>query len=241
MAELERLRPHATDEEAAEIESALHGHIDALCAEPVVASDQGPMWWLRKWTATENEQWLAHNLPPIAPFPYWPHGKGEWDYLDHIMNALLTSEELYIPKSREMLTSWIVVGYITWFCQFWPGVGWLAQSEKDDKAMGLIRYANSLYRHQPDWMKALHPLKRGEEGTAHEIEWATGSRLVALAQGVRQAASYHPFGYFSDESAHQPAWKESLGVAKQGCKQTISVSSAAPSEFGYVCDESLAV
>jgi hypothetical protein len=31
-------------------------------------------------------------------------------------------DELWIPKSREMMTSWTVVGYITWHCQFRPQV-----------------------------------------------------------------------------------------------------------------------
>jgi hypothetical protein len=199
------------------------------------------MYWLRNFTKTENYQWQEQGVQPVAPFPYLPITDGEWDYLDHVMHYLLNEKELYVPKSREMLTSWLVCGYITWECQFYQATEWLSQSEKDEKAQGLIKYANILYLNQPEWMKQRHPLRRGEEGTKHEIAWANSSRYVALPQGVRQVASYHPKGLFSDEAAHQVAWKEALGVAKQACRQIICVSSAAPSEFGYAVDESLAI
>jgi hypothetical protein len=57
-----------------------------------------------------------------------------------------------IPKSREMMTSWTLVGYITWHCQFRTQIEWILQSEDDLKAMGNIKYANALYTNQqPGW------------------------------------------------------------------------------------------
>ena len=50
------------------------------------------------------------------------------------MGYLLTSKNLNIPKTREMMTFWLVVGFITWFCQFFPSTGWIGQSEDDLKA-----------------------------------------------------------------------------------------------------------
>jgi hypothetical protein len=65
-------------------------------------------------------------------------------------------------------------------------------------------------------MKELHPLKRRrDEGTAHRLDWATGSWFLALPSGVRKSASQHPHGYFNDESTHQPAWKETLNTVRQ--------------------------
>lgn len=215
--------------------------INRRCSERIVASDRGPMFWLRQCTLTENYQWQAQGRLPKESFPFRPHPQQERDYLDWTMHYILTEKECFIPKTREMMTSWLVVGYIAWMCQFFPATGWLAQSEKDDKAQGLIKYANILYDNQADWMKKLHPLKRGDTGTKHMIEWANGSWFKALPQGERQSASEHPYGYFNDESAHQVAWEATVNVTRPAVKQILCVSSAAASRFGDLCDPSLAI
>src|SRR5262249_17581079 len=172
-----------------------------------------------------NVRAAKQGLNPVAPFPYkpWPKGSRKIDfeglrqefdhdfteddppdYLDVVMGYLMSSKELNIPKTREMMTSWLVVVFITWFCQFFEKIGWIGQSEDDLKAQGLIKYANILYSNQEQWMKDLHPLKRRkDEGTLHKIEWENGSWFLALPSGVRKLASQHPHGYFTDESAHQ--------------------------------------
>jgi hypothetical protein len=232
--------------------------IDRKCKEWVISHEAGPMYWLRKWTATENYQWKEQGLQPVAPFPHRPYldrtidlsafpfplgaditeGREHLDYLDVTMGYMMVSKDMLVPKTREMLTSWIVVGYITWFCQFYEKIEWLSQSETDDKAMGLIKYANTLYRHQPDWMRAMHPLKRNtEEGTQHAVEWASGSLFRALAQGQRKAASSHPHGYFNDETAHQAAAGATVDIARPAVKQVICVSSVAPGWFATECGE----
>jgi len=234
------------------IEEEDHECIVARCSERVVAHDRGPMYWLRTFTKTENYHWEKQGLPPKAPFPHKPYPKEtlvaygipeeklDWDYLDWLMSFLLESYEsgkpLNIPKTREMITSWLVVGYITWSCQFFQNVQAVGQSEKDDKAKGLIKYSNILYENQPAWLKARFPLRRGEAGTLHSIEWAHGSSFTGVPQGERQTASHHPTIYFNDESAHQPGWKATVDIVKPVAKQIISVSSAAFSDFGIACD-----
>jgi hypothetical protein len=229
--------------------------IDAACATWIISHTQGPMYWLRNWTKTENYQWRDQGLNPVAPFPYKPWPKGERhidfaafpfkhdlteddppDYLDVVMGYMLWSKNLNIPKTREMMTSWLVVGFITWFCQFFEKVGWVGQSEDDLKAQGLIKYANILYSNQEQWMKDLHPLKRRkDEGTLHRIEWENGSWFLAIPSGVRKLASLHPHGYFNDESAHQPAWKETVNIVRPAVRQIINVSSVAPGDFADEC------
>lgn len=230
-------------EELEIILEALYDLDDSDCAQRVVAADRGPMLWLRKFTKTKNFHWQKQGLTPeqsIAPFPYKPHPGYDRDYLDVLMSYMLDSfnegYDLYIPKTREMVTSWETVGYITWACQFFPNVQAVGQSEKDDKAQGLVEYANTLYDNQEPWMKARHPLERGESGTAHRIAWANGSEFIAVPQGERQVASFHPTIYFNDESAHQPAWKATINIVKPVAKQIICVSSAAASDFGIECD-----
>lgn len=169
---------------------------------------------------------FAHRLSP-ANLP---------DYLDLLVGYLMVEKEIYVPKTREMITSWSVMGFITWFCQFYEKIGWIGQSEKDDKAQGLVKYSGILYANQPDWMKQAFPLKRGDSATLHRVDWANGSWFKAVPQGERQLASEHPHGYFSDESAHQDAWKATVNIARPAVRQLIHVSSAAPSDFMDECE-----
>jgi hypothetical protein len=219
----------------------------ALCKERIVAHDRGPMFWLRNLTKTTNFHWQDQGLTQeqsISPFPYRPFVGGEWDYQDWLMHYLLRAfklrKALYVPKTRQMMTSWEVVGYIMWSCQFFPNVQALAQSEKDDKAKGLVEYANALYDNQEPWLKRRFPLTRGESGTQHSIQFAHNSGFTALPQGSRQMASFHPTIYFNDESAHQPEWGATVDIVRPACKHIICVSSAAYSEFGLACKEQAA-
>jgi hypothetical protein len=108
---------------------------------------------------------------------------------------------------------------------------WLSQSESDLKAQGLIKDAGILYGNQQDWLKRLHPLKSGTDVTLHQIEWANGSTFRGLPTGLRKMTSSHPYGYFSDETAHQSGAEATIDIAKPAVKQIICVSSVAPGHF----------
>lgn len=246
------LRAHARQE-------LQYREIVRRCREQVISHDVGVMYWLRNWTSTINFHWQEQGRQPVAPFPYVPYPREWWtqerldalrawfphtltvddppDYLDIVMGFLLTQKRVNIPKSREMLTSWSVCGYAAWKCQFFDAVEFVAQSEKDEKAQGLVRYVNTLYEKQPDWLRDRFPLKSGVAGTKHEIQYAHGSKFAGLPQGVRQCASYHPTVYFSDESAHQPEYLATLSVAAPVARQIICISSAAPGGFADECEQ----
>jgi hypothetical protein len=210
-------------------------------------------------TMTENYQWQSQGLLHKSPFPYKPYPpellagynvppeRIGWDYMDWLMYYLVEQlkkamagkkPQLLIPKTREMLSSWLVCAFIFWHCEFWDGIGWIGQSEKDEKAMGLAKYINILYENQPDYLKARFPLARNRDtGTAHRVDWNHKSWFRAVPQGERQLAADHPHGYFNDESAHQPAWLATVGIAQPAVRQIISVSSAAMSDFGNACQQ----
>ncbi len=63
----ERLLEHAE----ATLELQRRG-IEKACKEWVASHRAGPMYWLRKMTATENYHWREQGLQPVMPFPYRP-------------------------------------------------------------------------------------------------------------------------------------------------------------------------
>lgn len=196
----------------------------AKCAERVSSFEAGPLLWLTQYTATEDLHWLQKGTPPVAPFPMKK-------YLQVAMLYLLTCDTLFIPKSREMMTSWLVCGYIAWMCQWLPHIFWILQTEKEDKATQLIDYCRILFNRQPDWMKERNPLV---VSNSVELKRQNGSHILAVPQGENQVRLFHPYGYMQDESAFLPEAEQSFNAVRPVCKQIVAVSS---DEVGWFHNE----
>jgi hypothetical protein len=59
--------------------------------------------------------------------------------------VLVAHSEQVDPQTREMMTSWLVCGYVAWQCQWFPGVVWVMLSQKESKANELVNYVRILY------------------------------------------------------------------------------------------------
>lgn len=194
------------------------------CEERVASFERGPLLWLTQYTATEDLHWLQKGTPPVAPFPVKK-------YLMIAMSYLLTCDTLFIPKSREMMTSWLVCGYIAWMCQWLPHIFWILQTEKEDKATQLIDYCRILFNRQPEWMQERNPLV---VSNSVELKRANGSHVLAVPQGENQVRLFHPYGYMQDESAFLPEAEQSFNAVRPVCKQIVAVSS---DEVGWFHNE----
>lgn len=186
-----------------------------LCGERVAAFDRGPLLWLTKHTATEDEHWLHKGSQPVAPFP-------AKEYLRVTMHYLLTTDTLFILKSRELMSSWLCCGYLSWMCQWLPHIFAIVQTEKEDKATQLITYCRILFDRQPDWMKARNPVI---VSNSVELKRQNGSHILAVPAGENQVRLFHPTIYLQDESAFLPEAEQSFNAVRPVVKQIIAVSS----------------
>ena len=211
----EELQQLCTPAELFEIECTLK---DALCADD-------PLYWGQNFTATENPKYKEQGLEFVAPFP-------QKSYFEVLFEAFATSRRLFIPKTREMLTSWCVMVYATSRAQ-WHKAEVIVQTDSEDKAKGLVGYAECLYRHQQPWLKARHPLSR--PASLLEIEWASGGRIFGIAHGENKIRLYHPTIYVMDEAAFLPEAEQCYNVAHPVSGQIIAISSAGPGWFGDMC------
>jgi hypothetical protein len=152
------------------------------------------------------------------------------------MDLMLKKPRLFIPKTREMMTSWEVMGYAGWLCCWQPGSQVICQADKEDKAWGLANYVRILYRNSEDWVKReWGTLVRGEDGGGH-LKWSNGSELIAVPSGESQIRFYHPAVYIMDEAAKLPEAEQCYGAASLVCQQIIAISSAAPGWFANECE-----
>src|SRR3954468_24972836 len=125
------LVPSEAKELAEILEIEENQHLWDLMGRRDASFEAGPLLWLTKFTQTEDQHWMAKGTPAVAPFP-------TKSYLSVVMGYLLSEPTIFIPKSREMMTSWLVCGYIAWMCQWHPHMFWVVQTDKEDKVVSLV-------------------------------------------------------------------------------------------------------
>jgi hypothetical protein len=193
----------------------VYREIWSACGQQSASFEAGPLLWLTQHTFTEDAHWLQKRTEPIAHFP-------KLEYFTWIITYLLTEPTLFISKSREMMTSWLVCAYIAWMTQWLPHILWIIQTEKEDKAVQLIEYCRILYRRQPQWMRDRNPVV---VDNAVERKFHNGSRILAVPQGENQVRLFHPYGYMQDESAFLPEAEQCFNAVRPVAKQIVCVSS----------------
>jgi hypothetical protein len=194
---------------------------------------------LQEHTETFDEKWKEHGLEPYRPFPKLP-------YLPWLFRHFLRNRRLFVPKSREMLASWSVVGFAVWTCQFFPRQRVILQAQKEDKVVELMKgrgnpgYARTLLERQSPWLRERFPLLGPmEEMSQTMISWANGSTLQGVPKGADQIRLYHPSVLIVDEAAFLDDFEQSYAAADPACEKIIAVSSAAAGWFGDICTQAL--
>lgn len=196
-----------------------------------------PLYWAQNWTKTENPHYQQQGVSFLAAFPSKEYFPFLFKYLRDkrkIAERAGKCSRVLIPKTREMMTSWCVVVYGTHLAQWLQGTV-IVQTDSEDKAKELVGYANCLYRNQPEWLKARHPLAK--EASSLGIEWKAGGRLFGIPKGENKLRLYHPTLYIMDEAAFLPEAEQCFNAAVPVAKQIIGVSSAGPGWFGDECSQ----
>lgn len=184
-----------------------------------------PLYWAQNWTKTENPKYLEQGLPFRAAFP-------KKSYFIPLFEALRTQKRLFIPKTREMITSWSVMVHAAHQAQ-WFKSEVIVQTDSEEKAKQLVGYADCLYRNQPDWLRAMHPLVR--EPSALTVEWIDGGKVFGIPKGENKIRMFHPTIYIMDEAAFLPEAEACYNAAHPVAGQIIAISSAGPGWFGDEC------
>ncbi|MGA2075859.1 MAG: hypothetical protein ABSH52_20405 [Terriglobia bacterium] len=193
-----------------------------------------PLYWLTHWTKTRDDHWREKGTEPYAKFPAKP-------YFQWLFEGFRKERRLFVPKSRDMMVSWAVVGYLVWVAQWYGPAHIIIQTQKEDKACDLVSgidvpgYLRTLYEQQEPWLQALHPTPRPAKDMAGLVfTWSNGSKIQSVPSGSSQIRQYHPSIVFFDEAAFLDDFIGSYGAAEPVATQIIAVSSAAPGDFGDI-------
>jgi hypothetical protein len=180
-----------------------------------------PLYWLQHHTQTKDPHWREVGAPsPYRAFPDKP-------YFRPIIDALLREQILFCAKSRDLMLSWLFVGFFTHDCMTNPGVEVLFQSQTEEKAAELVDYAKCLYDRQDDDIKALYPLAQAlAKQSSLELNFRDGNRIVGIPHGADKIRSYHPTALLIDEAAFIPDAGHSFDEAIAACQKIAVLSSA---------------
>lgn len=184
-----------------------------------------PLYWATNWTRTENPHYLQQGLEYRAPFP-------SKSYFVPLFAALRDETRIFIPKTREMLTSWACMVYATHAAQ-WKKAEVIVQTDSEEKAKQLVGYSECLYRNQEPWLKSRHALSG--EPSQLALEWKDGGRVFGIPKGEHKIRMFHPTIYVMDEAAFLPEAEQCYNAAHPVAKQIIAISSAGPGWFGDQC------
>lgn len=196
-------------------------------AERIRAATSSTHIWLTEHTRTFNQHWKEQKRSsPYEPFPRWPFWIPFFEFLESDEKVIL------IEKSRSMMVSWAIVGYFVLQAMLVPEREIVFQSMKQEKADELIVYAKTLWKNQPEFLREAFPLKKDPDKMAQgEFSLKNGSAIWSIASGKGQIRSYHPWGYFNDESCFQFDASEAYNDALPACQKIIFNSTAYPSWF----------
>lgn len=197
-----------------------------------------------RWECARADPWFfATNLvltldehdpaKPYKPFPDHP-------YLAAMMYELENEPFVAIPKSRQMMVSWLALTFCLWWGLTRTGQLILFQSKKEEDANRLIERAWGVYDRLPEAIKQRLPA----EHAYLKIRFPTMDvKIEGIPQGADQIRSTTPSLLFSDEMAFQDdaemAYSAAL-PALQGARgggRAIFVSSAAPGFFQELVED----
>lgn len=186
-----------------------------------------PWRWLTRWVWTLD----SHNVKePIKKFP-------PKDYLREITRIWQREKLLLIPKSRQMMITWLIVALYLHDAQFNPGKCIFFQSKKEKDANALVERAKLIYELQPYFLK--QPVR----SVYCELSFPLmRSRIQGIPQGGDQIRMHTASGIFMDEAAFMYESEEAYAAAKpsiDGGGRITMVSSANPGFFEALVNDKI--
>jgi hypothetical protein len=202
-------------------------------SERVKEALKHPLHWLQNHTKTYNEHWVEEGRrTPYESFPDKP-------YYGPLLDMFIAEPVFCVEKSRDMMVSWLCVGYFLWEVMQHAMRGAAFQCQKEGKVEQLIKYAKHLYSLQDDFIKAEFPLSKPlDRQPVLELEFDHGGLIKGLPGGADQVRSYHPWGYYNDETAFQPEAGDCYDESLAAAQKIVLNSSAGPGWYAEFKNDS---
>ena len=178
------------------------------------ACKEDPYYWLTHWARTidvHGEEDECYNTFP------------DKEYIKIIVDKWLKHKVLIIPKSRQMMLSWTILGLYLWDTQFHKARLTAFQSKMADDADYLVRRVKAIWDNEPEFLKKYYtekecinlvanPQNKGQH-VYNKFELPMiDSGIIWVPQGGDVIRSKTLSWMFSDEAAFQPEMENAYGA-----------------------------
>lgn len=204
--------------------SVTHEYVRRLSLSPEMqeietrACQRSPWYWLVNWVVTEDSRWASKGL--TTAYQRFPPK----EYLRSACQVLWKYPHTAWPKSRQMLLTWLVSGYMLGEACFLGGRLYMVQSKKETDAKAVLARQSGMYHRLADMAPWMVPKLKRENET--QIILANGSTLMACPEGAHHVQSYTPAWLFLDEVQLQDEAQEAYHQALPACERITLVGSA---------------
>lgn len=202
----------------------------------VYLCERDPSYFVRNFCLTLDE-WDDSSAINPKPFP----DRGYFG--EHLRNL----EQCYsspgsipyaIPKSRQMMISWLICAYLLWRASFRASQLILIQSKKKEDSEALLDRVKRMWRNMPSELQEHVVLtKKLKNMSGDRMSFKNASIIRADAQGGDNVRSYTPSIVFFDEAQLQEELKGAYVAAKACAKLLILVGTPFPSYFGKLVED----
>lgn len=180
------------------------------------------LWhWLTHWVWTQDQKDEADSIKRLPRKAYFRE----------IVDSWLAEPLLLIPKSRQMMVTWLLVAINLWLAQFHTDRNVFLQSKKEKDAFDLLGRMKFIWENQPFFMRPFCKWTEGEAKFSY-----LRSMVRAIPQGGDQIRMQTASSILMDEVGFMEEAEEAYTAAKpsiDGGGRITMVSTANP---GFFCD-----
>lgn len=181
---------------AGELSLADQQRLQASLTAELVARCAADGWFWTKFMSTRDESFAAQA---VRPFPR------EREDIHLVWDLLQTRQKMVMAKSRQMMASWVVAAFMTWWARSKPNQACYYQCKAFEDAVAMVAMPEGGFQgrcqfiesHLPDWLRV------GYKASEGRIQYDNGSLIQGLAGGSDKIRGKVASIIVEDESAFQ--------------------------------------
>lgn len=174
-----------------------------------------PYYFLINWAKTLD---VHDDINPIKTFP-------DKEYLKILVNLWLKEKLLLVPKSRQMMMSWLFTTLYLWDTIFHEAKMIFFQSKKAEDADDILKRSKFVWDNLPKFLRRYYrdgqffelkcnPQHNGQHVSGKMVFPDINSEIRAIPEGGEQIRMQVASGILSDEMAFQPEARDAYTAAK---------------------------
>ena len=161
-------------------------------------------------------------------------------YMRETVAVIHETHITFIPKSRQIMATWLCSAYALWTALFIPYQAILVQSKNEINSAMMVfmqkmdtARISFMYSRLPEWLQE----RVRVTASYSKLSFGNGSWILGVPEGGDIVRQYTASIVLFDEAGFQPEFESAYAAAKPMAKKIIAVSTMNPGFFADVCME----